>query len=78
MSASQEQPKRPLLASAITTIIVGWYASATCICAFAVRSGRYISFAYPGADTYAIGINSHGQVVGEYTFDYRTWHGFSN
>ena len=60
-----------------SNVIVGWYASSSCVCAFAQRNGRYISFSYPGAaGTFADGINVAGQVVGQYTFDYQTYHGF--
>jgi probable HAF family extracellular repeat protein len=45
--------------------------------AFASRNGRFISFRFPGAlATAAAGINDAGQVVGQYTFDYKTFHGF--
>lgn len=58
-------------------IIVGWYASSTCICGFALKNGQYFSFSYPGAAaTFADGINGSGQVVGQYTFDYVSFHGF--
>lgn len=58
-------------------IVVGWYGSNSCVCAFAMKNGRYLSFAYPGAAaTAAAAINSSGQVVGQYTFDYQTYHGF--
>jgi probable HAF family extracellular repeat protein len=58
-------------------VIVGWYASSTCICAFALKNGKYLSFSYPGAGgTFADAINASGQVVGQYTFDYQSYHGF--
>jgi probable HAF family extracellular repeat protein len=58
-------------------VIVGWYAApGGCVCGFASRNGKYISFGYPGADTYAVRINASGQIVGQYTFDYQTFHGF--
>jgi uncharacterized membrane protein len=59
-------------------IIVGWYvASGGSILAFASKNGKYSSFSYPGAKgTFASAINASGQIVGEYTFDFRTYHGF--
>ena len=59
-------------------VIVGWYRIPFgCLgCGFALKNGKYVSFKYPGADTYATGINASGQVVGQYTFDYQTFHGF--
>ena len=56
----------------------GWYALVgVCLrCGFVSRNGKYLSFQYPGADTYASGINDSGVVVGAYTFDYHSWHGF--
>lgn len=58
-------------------IVVGWYSSSSCSCAFAAKNGKFVSFGYPGAAfTGAAGINNLGQVVGQYTFDYKTWHGF--
>jgi len=60
-----------------SSIVVGWYFSGPCNCAFAYKNGKYISFSYPGAAlTGAEGINSSGQIVGQYTFDYQTYHGF--
>jgi hypothetical protein len=39
--------------------------------------GRYASFSYPGAAaTTAYGINALGQVVGAYTYDFESYHGF--
>jgi len=44
---------------------------------FESKNGNYISFRYPGSvATSASGINASGQVVGEYTSDYQTYHGF--
>lgn len=57
-------------------IIVGWYFLSGTAYAFAWRKGAYLPFTYPGADTYATGINTSGAVVGGYTFDYQAWHGF--
>ena len=58
-------------------IVVGWYdITGPADYAFAFRGGRYISFRYPGAQTFAAGINIFGQVVGQYTFDFQTWHGY--
>jgi probable HAF family extracellular repeat protein len=59
-------------------VIVGWYTVPQgCVCAFALKNGKYISFSYPGAaGTFAAGINASGQIVGEYTFDYNAYHGF--
>ncbi len=59
------------------SIVVGWYYSASCNCAFAYKAGKYLSFNYPGAVlTAAEGINVSGQIVGQYTLDYVTYHGF--
>ena len=60
-------------------IVVGW-----CIAgppyaahAFVLQNGRYRLFDYPGAAaTAASGVNATGQIVGEYTFDFRIYHGF--
>lgn len=61
-------------------IVVGWYDSCNPLCAdhaFAFMKGKFLSFDYPGAmETYAYGINSAGQIVGSYTFDQQTFHGF--
>jgi len=44
---------------------------------FAVMKGKYVSFGYPGAaGTLPSGINASGQIVGSYTFDFSTYHGF--
>jgi probable HAF family extracellular repeat protein len=60
-------------------VIVGSYEGCS-PCAFHgfVRArGRYVSLDYPGATaTFAMGINNAGQIVGFYTFDYQTYHGF--
>lgn len=59
------------------SIVVGWYGSPACVCAFAVKNGKYVSFGYEGADfTGAAAINNSGEIVGQYTFDYQIWHGF--
>ena len=59
-------------------VVVGWYGiPGQCLCAFAMRNGKYLSFSYPGAAfTGAAAINNLGQIVGQYTFDYQTFHGF--
>ena len=61
-------------------IVVGWYLGCTPTCTehgFALMKGKYLSFDYPGAmGTYASGINNAGQIVGSYTFDQQTFHGF--
>ncbi len=59
-------------------VAVGWYiVPGECLeCAFVWKSGKYLSFSYPGAAaTFASGINKTGQ-VGSYTFDYQAYHGF--
>ncbi len=61
-------------------IVVGFYTACTPGCynhGFALRSGRYLSLDYPGAvETYADGVNGSGQIVGSYTFDQQTYHGY--
>jgi hypothetical protein len=60
-------------------MIVGWYISGGppyLVYAFARYNGKYISFSYPGAVTFAAGVNASGQIVGEYTFDSQTYYGF--
>jgi probable HAF family extracellular repeat protein len=60
-------------------VIVGWYETGPpyTFFGFALMNGRYISLNYPGAvETFALGVNNLGQVVGEYTFDGMTYHGF--
>ena len=61
-------------------IIVGWYDSCGDTCAyhgFAMRRGKYITLDFPGArDTFALGINDTGQIVGSYTVNGTTYHGF--
>ena len=60
--------------------VVGWYQQSSPpydFYAFALKNGKYLSFKYPGASgTFAIGINGSGQIVGEYTSDFSTYHGF--
>jgi hypothetical protein len=61
-------------------MIVGWYETGAPPYAFYAfarsRGGRYISFSYPGAVTFAAGVNASGQIVGEYTYDSKTYFGF--
>lgn len=59
-------------------MIVGWYNPMSAyLYAFVSKNGKYISFSYPGAvETAAYGINAAGQIVGTYTLDYETYHGF--
>jgi len=58
-------------------VVVGWYGvDRGCTCAFVLRNGKYLSFEYQNAATFATGINKSGQVVGEYTFDYQAYYGF--
>lgn len=58
-------------------VMVGWYFLGGVDYAFASRNGKYLSFAYPGAlGTFADAINASGQIVGQYTLDYQTFHGF--
>jgi probable HAF family extracellular repeat protein len=62
-------------------VVVGWYshcAQQGCkVSGFASRNGKYITLDYPGAQqTFALGINNAGQIVGSYTLDNTTYHGF--
>jgi uncharacterized membrane protein len=60
-------------------LIVGWFqqCSPCTVRGFALRNGRFLSFGYPGAvATFAYEIDRAGEVVGSYTFDYQTYHGF--
>jgi len=58
-------------------MIVGWYCVPGPACyGFALSNGKYTSFSYPGAQTFAGGINAADQVVGSYTLDFLTYHGF--
>jgi uncharacterized membrane protein len=59
-----------------TGIVAGWYFLGGTDYGFALFKGKYLSFSYPGAATFAAGINSAGQIVGTYTFDFVTFHGF--
>jgi probable HAF family extracellular repeat protein len=59
-------------------IIVGYYEKGPpyVFHSFVLKNGKYISFDYPGAQTFAQGINTSGQIVGTYTSDFQTYHGF--
>lgn len=61
-------------------IVVGSYEGCSPSCAdhaFILMKGRYTSFDYPGAlATFADGINASGQIVGSYTLDGTTFHGY--
>jgi hypothetical protein len=61
-------------------MIVGWYTTSGppyLTYSFARSStGKFISFTYPGATTFAFGVNGAGQIVGEYTFDNQAFYGF--
>lgn len=61
-------------------IVVGSYEGCNPSCAdhaFIFMRGKYISFDYPGAvATFADGINASGQIVGSYTLDGTTFHGY--
>jgi hypothetical protein len=59
-------------------LIVGWYNPMSAYnYGFVLAKGNYISFSYPGAIlTYAFRINTSGEIVGDYTLDYNTYHGF--
>lgn len=57
-------------------IVAGWYFLGGTDYGFASKDGKYLSFQYPGAYTAAMGINSAGEIVGTYTFDFVTFHGF--
>jgi probable HAF family extracellular repeat protein len=63
-----------------TDVIVGWYFGCAPTCTehgFVLMSGRYFSFDYPGAMfTFALGINNAGQIVGGYSLDGVTTHGY--
>jgi probable HAF family extracellular repeat protein len=46
-------------------------------CGFVFKGGKYISINYPSAlNSLAFGLNNAGQVVGSYTLDNMTYHGF--
>ena len=58
-------------------VIVGSYQIEPGFDGFAAIKGRYLSFQYPGAAaTLPFGVNAAGEIVGSYTFDYQTYHGF--
>ncbi len=61
-------------------VIVGWYEGCSPACAdhaFVMMKGKYFSFDYPGAiGTFADGISASGQIVGSYTLDGSTFHGY--
>jgi probable HAF family extracellular repeat protein len=61
-------------------IVAGWYFGCTSTCTehgFVLMKGRYLSFDYPGGMfTFAEGINNAGQIVGGYSLDGSTTHGF--
>jgi probable HAF family extracellular repeat protein len=60
-------------------VIVGWYekCSPCAIHGFVLINGRYVNLDYPGAVyTGALGINNAGQIVGSYSLDQQTYHGF--
>jgi len=59
-------------------IVVGYYFLDPSYYGFALLGRQYDSFSYPGAvgGTYAHGINISGQVVGQYSMDGETYHGF--
>lgn len=58
-------------------VIIGWYFLGGSAFGFSLINGQYTSFGYPGAKgTLPRGINASGQVVGEYTYDFKSYHGF--
>lgn len=58
-------------------IVVGYYGKGVNFIGFAFINGKYLTFSYPGAlYTFALGINSNGQIVGSYSIDLQTYHGF--
>ena len=60
-------------------MMVGWCVTGPpyAVHAFVSNHGRYLLFDYPGTDaTSASGINAAGQIVGEFTSDYKVYHGF--
>lgn len=61
-------------------LVVGSYEYCSQGCGFrgfVYKGGKYLSIDYPGAtETFADGINNLGQVVGSYTLDNQTFHGF--
>lgn len=56
--------------------IVGWYGVGGNEFGFVAKNGKFMSFSYPGFQTFAQGINSSGQIIGSYTNDFETVHGF--
>ena len=58
-------------------VIVGWYQGPRAtILGFALVNGKYLAFKYPGAQqTFPLGINNAGQIVGAYSLNNVT-HGF--
>ncbi len=57
-------------------LVAGYYENTSGFFGFALYKGKSISFGYPGAvETLVYGMNSAGQVVGTYSFDYQTCHG---
>jgi len=61
-------------------VLVGWYEGCSPTCAdhgFVMVNGKYFSFDYPDSiGTFADGINASGQIVGSYTLDGSTFHGY--
>jgi uncharacterized membrane protein len=58
-------------------LVVGWYGvNGPADYGFVFMNGQFTTFRYPGAQTFATGINMSGQVVGDYTFDFIFYHGF--
>lgn len=61
-------------------VVVGWYFGCAPSCTehgFVLTKGKYFSFDYPGAMfTFALGINNAGQMVGGYSLDGVTTHGY--
>jgi len=57
--------------------ITGWEETSSGTVGFFEQVGKYYTFAYPGATaTYALGINSHDQIVGYYVDPSNVEHGF--
>lgn len=58
-------------------VIVGWFEAPSGFAGFVLRNGKYFSVAYPGAVyTFVLGINTTGQLVGSFSLDRQTYHGF--
>ena len=58
-------------------IVVGYYQMNAIVIGFALKNGKFLSFSYPNAvETFVYGVNKVEQIVGTYSTDYQTFHGF--